>query len=549
MLLFANGLVALVLINLLSTQYFFRLDLTEENRYTIKPQTREILSSLEDDVYVEVFLAGDLNASFTRFQKSIRETLDEFRLYSNNKVRFTFVDPATAQGKKAQSEFMADLSARGIQPTNVIDKKDGQRIQKLIFPGAIVSYGGFETGVMLLKGSKARTSEEQINQSIEGIEFELVNAIHKLANEERKEIGLVTGHGELDSLQMFSLAQSLEEFYNVSSVTLADSSLSTYDALILAKPTRTFSPADKFQLDQYIMKGGKVLFLIDKLEVNIDSVSLEDYYAFPYPVNIDDQLFKYGVRINVDLVQDQNSGIMPVVTGESGGRPQVQPMEWPFYPLLNNYPEHAITRNLDAVMARFVSSMDTVKAIGIRKTPLLMTSPYSRTITAPVNVSINTLRKNLRAEDFSRAHIPVGYLLEGQFESLFKNRFLPEGVNGNGFVESGKSTRLIVIADGDLARNEINPRTNEPRPLGFDTFTNYTFANRDFLMNAIAYLTDEDGLIQARTKQIRIRPLDKEKIKNEKAKWQVINLVLPMVLLFAFGMARAYWRKRKYSQF
>lgn len=550
LLLFANGVVIVLLLNVLSSAYFVRLDLTEENRYTIQPQTREILSSLEDDVYIEVFLEGDLNASFSRFRKSIEETLEEFRIYSHNKVKFAFVNPAAAKGKKAQSEYMADLAARGIQPTNVIDKKDGQRVEKIIFPGAIVSYGGFESGVMLLKGNKARTSEEQINQSIEGIEFELVNAIHKLTNENRKTIGLLTGHGELDSLQTTSLRESLSEFYDVSPVTLNDSTaLTTINALIIAKPVRAFSPLEKFKLDQFILTGGKVLFLIDKLEVNMDSISREDYYAFPYPVNLDDQLFKYGVRVNMDLVQDQNSGVTPVIIGQSGGRPQVQLMEWPFYPLLNNYPEHPITRNLDAVLTRFVSSVDTVKAVGIRKTPLLMTSSYSRTVTAPVPVSLSSLRQNLRAEDFSKAQIPVGFLLEGSFESLYKNRFLPDGANTTTFVESGKPTKLIVLADGDLARNEINPRTKLPQPLGFDPFTNYTFANRDFLMNAIAYLMDEGGLIQARSKQVKIRPLDKEKIKNEKVKWQVINIALPMVLLLFFGLVRAYWRKKKYSQF
>lgn len=549
-LIFSNGLVIIVLLNLLVSFYFFRIDLTEEKRYSIKDQTRDILQHLDDEVYIEVFLEGDLNGPFTRFQKSIRETLEEFRIYSGNKVRYVFTDPAMAAGKKAQTEFMNDLAARGIQPTNVIDTKNGQRVEKIIFPGALVSVGGFESGVMLLKGNKARTSEEQINQSIEGIEYELIQAIYTLTSMERKNIGFVQGHGELDLVHLAGLFQDLSEVYEVSSVTLNDSiSNHTHHALVIAKPTLPYSAADKFKLDQYIMGGGKVLFLVDKLDAVMDSASREDYFAIPYNLNLDDQLFKYGVRINLDLIQDKNSGVYPVVTGQQGGKPQMQLMEWPFFPLINQYADHAITRNLDATLTKFVSSIDTVRADGVKKTPLLYTSPYTRTLTAPVNVSVNELRKTMRDEEFSKGQLVIGYLLEGKFTSLFKNRFAPEGVAAARVRAESIPTKLIVIADGDLARNEINPRTGQPQALGFDPFTKYTFANKNFILNALAYLTNEDGLIQVRNKEVKIRPLNKTKINSERVRWQVINLVVPIVVLIAFGLVRASWRKRKYSTF
>ncbi|SKC86354.1 gliding motility-associated ABC transporter substrate-binding protein GldG [Ohtaekwangia koreensis] len=547
---FANGIVLVVLLNLVASYYFFRVDLTEEQRYSIKPQTREILNSLEDEVYIEVFLEGELNAGFRRFQKSIKETLEEFRIYSGNKVNYIFTNPATANGQKAQAEYMNDLASRGIQPTNVIDTKDGQRVEKIIFPGAIVSVGGMESGLMLLKGSTAKTSDERINQSIENIEFELINTIYTLANTNRKRIGLVTGHGELEGAAIASFNKDIREVYDVYKVDLASSTdLKKNDALIIAKPRMAFSPTDKFKLDQYIMQGGRVMFLLDRMDASMDSAAVDNYFAVPYDLNLDDQLFKYGVRINPDLIQDQSAAPYPIVTGETGGKPQMQLIDWPFFPLINHYAEHPITRNLDAVIVKFASSIDTVKAPGIKKIPLLLTSNYTRTITAPVNVSVNELRKNVKAEDFSKSAIPVGYLLEGSFSSLFKNRFLPEGVDQATVIGESKHTKLIVVADGDIIRNEVNPRSRLPQPLGFYPFTNYTFANRELLMNALAYLTEDNGLIQARSKQIKIRPLDREKVKEERLKWQVINLGVPILLLIVFGVIRAYWRKNKFARF
>lgn len=542
----ANAVMVIVLINLLASEHFLRIDLTEEDRYSIKDQTRAILQNLDDDVYVEVFLEGDLNADLKRFQRSIVETLEEFGVYSDNKVHYVLTNPTAAAGKKAQTEFMADLAARGVEPRNVIDTKNGQRSEKIIFPGVIVSYGGAETGVTLLKGNKAR----MINQSVEGIEFELASAIDKLTNTDRKRIGILTGHGELDSLAIASISNDLLEAYDVFNVSLENkNTITNYDALIIAKPVIAFSEPDKYKLDHYIVQGGNVLFLLDRLNVSMDSASREDYFALPYDLNLDDLLFKYGVRINPVLVEDESSSLYPIVTGQAGGKPQFNMMNWPFFPLINHYADHPITRNLDAVLLKFVSSMDTVKADGIRKTPLLATSAASKSVAAPVKVSVNDLRKESEAGGFTAGNIPVGYLLEGTFPSLYKNRFAPEGVAPSSAPVKARAARLIVIADGDIIRNEINPRSGQPQPLGFDPFSNYTFANRDLLMNAVAYLTEQNGLIQARNKQVKIRPLDREKIRSEKTTWQVFNLVLPLVILIAYGAVRSYWRRKKYASF
>ncbi|GIL23045.1 MAG: gliding motility-associated ABC transporter substrate-binding protein GldG [Bacteroidota bacterium] len=547
LLLLTNTLVWVLLLNVLASFYFFRLDLTDEKRYTIQPQTKALLQSLEDDLFVEVFLEGnDLNPEFKRLQKTIRETLDEFRVYSDNKVKFTFTDPLQANNERARNEFIADLNARGVSPRNVIETRNGERVEKFVFPGALVSYQGLETGVMLLRGNRAQS----INQSIEEIEFELANAIHKLSNTNRKRVGLLRGHGELDSLEFASFNNALIEQYDVFQVYLnRKAAVTGYDLLVVAKPTQPFSEQDKYKLDQYIMQGGNVLFLLDRLDADMNRTSEEDYFAFPYDLNLDDQLFKYGVRINLDLIQDRVSGRYPIVVGGDRNQPQIMQLEWPFFPLVNQYAQHPVTRNLDATLLRFVSSIDTVKAVGVVKTPLIYSSAYTRKITAPVKVSVNDLRRQMRDEAFAGGSIPMGYLLEGKFTSLYKNRFAPEGVGTENFREESVTTKVAVIADGDIARNDVNPRDNSPQPLGLDPFTQYTFSNQDLLMNTVAYMLDENGLIKARNKEVKVRPLDKMKVKNDRTFWQSINLVLPIVLLIGFGIVKSYWRKVKYSRF
>ncbi|MBS1978421.1 MAG: gliding motility-associated ABC transporter substrate-binding protein GldG [Bacteroidetes bacterium] len=545
----ANGLVLAVVLNQLASLYFFRLDLTEEKRYSIKAQTKELLQGLDDDVYVEVFLEGDLNSGFRRLRKAIRETLEEFRIYSNNKVHYTFTNPSTAAGKKAQQEFMASLSAKGIQPMNVIENKDGKRTEKLVFPGALVSYGGAETGVMLLKGNRTQSSQEVLNQSVEGIEFEIANAIHKLSATRRKQIGWMTGHGEGEGPTTAGIRSALLDSYDVRMVSLDEESrLNKYDVLILAKPTRAFSERHKYLLDQYLLHGGKLLWFVDELEVNMDSVSTDNYFAIPYKLNIEDQLFRYGVRINMDLVQDRVSLLSPVVTGSLNGQPQITTMEWPLFPMVNQYADHPVTRNLDAIALHFASSMDTVKAPGVKRTPLIFSSPYSRKTAAPVKVSINDLRKEMKPENFQSGPYVMGYLLEGKFTSLYRNRFLPEGVDSAGFRKEGES-RMIVVSDGDLVRNEVNPRTGQTQELGFDSYSGRTFANKDLVMNMVDWLADDTGLINLRVKEVKIRPLDKEKITTQKSTWQLLNVAGPVLVIILLGWVKAWIRRKVYTQF
>jgi gliding-associated putative ABC transporter substrate-binding component GldG len=547
LLLLANGIALALLLNLLASNYFFRVDLTEEKRYTIKEPTLELLRNLDDVVFVEVFLEGELNSGFERLQRSVRELLEEFRVHSGNKVQYTFTDPAAALGQKAQSEFMAELVSKGIDPLNVIDQKGSEHVQQLVFPGALVSYGGFETGVMLLKGNLAQGSQEVLNQSVEGVEFELANAIYKLSNTDRKRIAFVTGHGELDSAHVASFNNALLDQYDVFKLNLERRpAIENYDLLIIAKPRSRFSEADKFKIDQYVMRGGKLLMLLDRLEASMDSASRDDYYAFPYDLNLDDLLFRYGVRINPDLIQDKLSAKHAVVTGNFGNQSQIQPLDWPFFPLISRTADHPITRNLDAVELRFVSTIDSVKAEGISKKPLLFSSRQSRKVSTPARVSVADIVQ-LSSTPFDSEGFVLSYLLEGTFTSLYKNRFLPEGVEREEIIPESVPTGIIVVADGDIAKNEINPKTNQPQQLGFDPIFGHTFANQDLLLNMVAYLVEEDGLINARNKEIKIRPLDGQRVEAEKTYWQFFNLVVPLVAIVIYGILSAYWRRKKFA--
>jgi len=545
-----NGILLAVVINQVAALYFFRIDLTEEQRFTIKAPTISLLSSLDDDVYIDVYLEGELNAEFRRLRKSVRETLEEFRIYSGNKVHYQFEDPLAAKGSRAQQEQIAFLAGKGLKPLNIIDTRDGRRTEKVVFPGALVSFGGLQIPVMLLK-DQVGGAQQDINRAIEGLEFELASAIHQLTATERKQVGLVGGHGELDGLELASLTDNLQGLYDVHpGVSLATRiTPAQYNVLLISKPQRKYSELEKYNLDQFILAGGSTIFFLDAIHVNLDSLAQGDYYAFPIETGLNDLLFNYGVRLNQDLVQDLVCLRFPVVTGSVNGNPQITPIEWPYFPLGNQYAPHPITRNLDATAFRFVGSLDSVKATGIRKIPLIVSSAYSRKVNGPLKINVNDLRKEITPQNFSLSGIPLAYLLEGRFHSLFANRFLPEGADSSRRRKKvGEFTRIIVVADGDLPRNEISRRTGTPQDLGFDPVTNHTFANKALITNMIAYVTDDQGLITTRNRQVRMRPLDKEKIRDERVYWQSINLGLPLVVLVMLGISKVYIRHRRYGQ-
>jgi gliding-associated putative ABC transporter substrate-binding component GldG len=527
-----------------------RWDLTEENRFTIQDATKDLLRNLDSEVYIDVYLEGELPSGFVRLKKSIKEILDEFKVYAGDNLQYRFVDPAQATSSSSRNQFYASLAEKGIQPSNVIDTKEGQRIEKLVFPGAVVAQGTREAGVLLLKGNKGVSPEQQLNQSIEGLEYELAAAIRGLSVGDRHRVGLVRGHGELSGREITDLTNSLSAQYEIGNVNLSIyQDLIGYDALIVLKPIQPFSEEEKYNLDQFIMQGGKAMFFLDALHLDMDSIKGEGTYAFPYETNLDDMLFRYGVRINKDLVVDRFGQRYPIVVGTVGNQPNLQWMPWPFYPLINHTSDHPIVKNLDALSVRLVSSIDSVKAEGVRKTPLLFSSQYSLSADFPVKVSLNDLRKDFNPETFNQGPIPLGYLLEGKFTSLFKNRMLPAGISSEARIDEGNS-KIIIVGDGDMMSSQINPKTDRPLPMGFDLASQQeAFANRDFLINSMAYLLNDQGIINARNKEVMIRPLDTVRIAGQRVQWQVFNLLTPLLLLLIYGVIRHFLRKRKYARF
>lgn len=542
-------LLAIWLVNQLADRYRVQFDLTEEKRYTISDATKEFLTSLDQEVFFEIYLAGDLPSNFERFQKSIGEMLDQFTLESNNRIQYKFTDPAQATNLQARNQFYQSLIDKGVQATNLNYKSaDGDKMEKLIFPGALASMGMEEVPVNLLKGSSAAGPEGILNQSIEGLEYELASAIAQLVDGGSKKIAYVLGHGSPDSLEIAGFSSTVLSKFDLFNISLAGrKSLNGYDAVVIGKPTKPFSEQEKYLIDQYLMRGGNLIYFIDALSVNMDSASGEGTVAIPYETNLTDQLFKYGVRVNQNYVLDVNSGQFPVVAGNMGNQPQIQMIPWPFFPVLTNFSKHPSVRNLDAILGRFISEIDTVKAVGITKTPLINTSQYTKLLGPPVRVAFNDLRDKLRPEKFTDGPKTIGYLLEGKFTSLYSNRIIPKGADKSTFLEKGEPGKVIVIGDGDIIRNDLDPETGEPLGLGVEPFTKTTYANEEFILNILDYMVDDSGLIETRSREVKIRPLDRVKVSQERTKWQVINMGLPVVLILMIGGLKWFLRKRKYA--
>ncbi|SFP76761.1 gliding motility-associated ABC transporter substrate-binding protein GldG [Hymenobacter arizonensis] len=549
---FAAVLGGLLLFNYVAQRFFFRLDLTEEKRYTMSPATKTLLRDLKSPVTVTVYLTGDFPPAFRRLEQGVRETLNEFQVYGGANLNYIFIDPSAGSTEAARNQFYTSLFKKGLKPTNLGATENGKRVEKIIFPYAVVSVGGQEKNVLLLRGNQAAPADVRLNQSIEGLEYELASTIRALVPALRKRIGVVEGHGELTNAQAGDMLGTWQQQYDVFRVTLSKvKDLSSLDAVVVAQPKTPYSEDEKFKLDQFITQGGRALFFVDALRVDLDSVSRNGVaLATPYNLNLDDLFFRYGLRLNQNLLLDLNSGQIPLVTGMDGNKPKIEPMPWQLYPLINRFSPHPITRNLDAVYLKFTGNMDTVKATGIRKTALLTTSRYTRVLPAPIPINFNDARLEPNPKLYQSSFQPVGYLLEGQFTSLFANRARPGTLQFQPEKSpNAKPSKILVMADGDFIRSEIDPKTGNPFRLGFDRLANTEFANRELVLNATDYLLDETGLISVRGKQITLRPLDKVKLAEQRRGWQLLNLGAPLALLGLFGAVRAWRRKRRYAAF
>lgn len=546
------GLVIIILINVISAYSFKRFDLTTEKRYTLSDATVEMLKKLDDVVFVRVYLEGEFPAGFKRLRNATKEMLDEFRAIAGENIQYEFIDPSANPDVKERNALYAQLTKQGIQYTNLEYREGESKSEKIIFPGAIVAYKEKEAAVQILKSQIGVPPEVMLNNSIQQLEYEFANTIRKLASDKVSNVAFIEGHGELDSLNTADIMKSLSEYYNVSRIKLNEQlkALQNIDAIVIAKPDSAFSEKDKFIIDQFIMRGGKVLWMIDRTDANMDSLSKSpNHMALTKDLNLDDMLFNYGVRINTNLVQDIQAVPIPIVIGYIGNQPQQKFFPWYYFPLIMPYSKHPIVRNLNAIKAEFISTIDTVGAKNIVKTPILHSSKYTKVLPTPVRVSINMLREEPKMEQFNKSFQPLAVLLEGEFESNFKNRLAPELVDSKeiNFKDKGIATKMIVVADGDIIKNQIQYSTGRAMPLGYDKYTNEVYGNKNFILNAINYLLDDLGLIGARSKEIKLRLLDIDKLRKERARWQFLNIVLPILLVVVYGVIRFYWRKRKYT--
>ncbi len=545
------GILVLALLNFIGSNWFFRLDLTTEKKHTLSSHTKELLENLDDVVFFRVYLKGDdFPAGFDRLRNATKEMLDEFRIYSDNNVEYEFINPIEGISQKEQADVFTQLYQKGITPAILEVKEKGGTSQQTIFPGAIAIYQGRETGVQLFKEQLGIPSEVVLNNSLQGMEYELSNAIRKLQTVLKPKVAFLEGHGELDSLQVADITGSLGEYYVVERLDLQSKlknleKIKEYDAVIIAKPDSIFSEQDKFILDQYIMNGGKAIFFLDPVYASIDSLQNAEFtYGIPNKINLDDMLFNYGVRVNYNLVQDMNSGLIPIPIS---GKYQMFP--WLFFPLLNQGSDHPIAKNLNAVRAQFASTIDTIVTPRIRKKILLSTSKYSNIMTTPVYITLRGVSRPPNEKQFNKGNIPIAVLLEGTFESLYRNQ--PMGILDSiiGFkrLKESKPTSIIVCGDGDLIANKIQPSNGMALPLGYDVWTKETFGNKNFVLNAINHLCDDSGLLSVRSREVVLRVLDRKKAEAGRTKWQILNTVLPLGIIIILGLIVFFIRRKRYA--
>ena len=547
----------LVAINWLASLYHTRIDFTNEKRFTLSKSTKKILRKLDDVIEVKVFLKGDFPSGFKRLANSTNEILQEFKEVADNKLKYSFVSPDDEM-EGTSVKWGDTLSALGLYPFNLKSQlKEGEK-QQLVYPVALVRYQEKVIPVRLYNGIP-NIGYKEINGAEATMEYEIANAIYKLTNDAKPMLAYSIGNGEppIGSYLTYDLIENvIRPDYNLFTFNLNTQPIipDTFKVLLIVKPTKPFNEEEKFKIDQFVMRGGKVLLFMDKLNAEMDSLRIKnEVIAYDRGLELSDLLFKYGARVNSDLVMDLQSDRLPF---DVNGNGQFEFLIWNYFPVFASTSNHAINKNIGFVSGKFVNSIDSVEAEGIKKTFLLSTSPNSRTIATPALISGNENVNAPKDDKFNKASIPVAVLLEGKFQSLFSNRlsqafndsllkygaiFLPKCINDN---------KIIVVADGDIPLNSI--QKNEPLPMGMNPFTygsqyQYQFANKDFLQNCLDYLINSSGLSEAKAKDYTLRLLDKKKVEAEKTTWQLINIIVPVLLVFLFAVLYQFIRKRKYT--
>ncbi len=550
------------------------LDLTAEKRYSLSDATKKLLDKkLDSAITIEVFLAGNLPADYKKLNIATAEILETFTSYASGPIQVSFIEPGTGiVDEEAKVKYFDSLAALGVvfertAITEGIEKSTSQ----LIVPSALVRYGNRKPIAVDLRSSKKIFANYNVIEAVEPkedkeatrnaaealLEYKFAAAIDKVTKVNYPTVAYLVGNGEPTDLTVSDLAETLRNDYNLGIFDLKSGypNASDIDLLLIVKPTAPFSDEDQLKIDQYILNGGKVIWFVDKLHAELDSLmrTQAGYTAYDRGLNIDPLLFKYGVRINGDLVQDLNCAKLPIVVGKNpDGSPTMQRIPWPYYPFLTTPSDNPITKNMDRVLPIFPSSIDTVKAPGIKKTILLATDTSSRTIASPAMVSLNSVQSEADLYTFTKSHIPVAVLLEGKFSSLFANSIGATVIDslqrftGLPFLKKGiKEAKQIVVSDADIVTNAVT-KTTGPLPMGELPFEAFQFANKTFLLNAIDFLVNDNGLFESRNKVVVLRLLDKQKVADQKTFWQLITIAVPILILLLIGILVSFWRKKKY---
>lgn len=531
-----------------------RADLTEDRRFTLAEPTKKILRELDREVKVDVYLDGELPIAFRKLRRSTEQYLDEFRITSGRKVTYDFINPSGSPDRAGRDRFHSELVNRGLNPVNVMASDgEGGRTQKRIFPSLTVTSGTTVIPVNFLRNNPTLPAETNLLNSTEGLEYEIIQAIATATADTVHTVAFIEGHGELDEICVADLILELARFYNIDRGVIGGSrgAIDKYAAIIIAAPRKPMDEKDKFVIDQYIMNGGKVLWLAEEVTVNADSLIAGSTVALYEPLSISDMLFRYGARINPVILQDADCMLIPLKVANPRGEVQYVPTPWVYYPLLRPSQTHPITRNLNRVKAEFAGTVDTVgRDEGVKKSILLTSSPEARTVMPPLVISLGEADETMPDKMFNAGPLNVAVLLEGTFRSVFANRMAASIMGDPQLVTrtESKPTKMIVVADGDIIRNEVSWAGGKPEPLalGLDRYTMQTFGNKDFLVNCINYLVDDNGLIGMRSRELKPRLLDQSLIKEQRTLWQVVNTLLPVVLIILAGVSWNGLRRRHY---
>lgn len=545
-------LAVLVGINIAGHFIFKRFDLTADKRYTLSETSLQIVDEITEPVYIDVFLEGNFPGEFKKLQTETQQLLEEFKAENPN-VIFQFVNPLDEEANR--DETIQSFLERGLTPVNVTVNEKGQQTQEVVFPWAIATCGDKSIKVPLLKNMMGASTAEKVISSVQHLEYAFANAINSVSKEKQKRVAVIKGNGELHDILIADFVKSVRDNYYIGTFTLDSVAknpneslkyLKKYDLAVIAKPTEVFTDAEKQVLDQFVINGGKTLWLMDHVSMEIDSLmQTGENLAFPRDLNLNDMFFKYGIRIRPDLIKDLMNTPIALATGQQGSATQYSQFPWFFSPAVYSESANPIVSNLDVIKFEFANPIEPLKN-DINKTVLLTSSKYSKLIGTPSEINLNMVEERPEQKEFAGGgNYPVAVLLEGKFHSAFENRVL--AFNDNTFKPVGKDNKMIVISDGDVIKNQLD-KNFQPLELGYDKWTNNLYANKEFLMNCVNYLLDDNGLINIRSKEVNLPMLDKEKVVENYTTAQIITVGLPLVVLLVFGLVFTFLRKRKYSK-